>query len=83
MPGLVRARGARGLRVFGKLWKEESVSIRNYIPSWSVLHQIAGKDKLGLGKAAQSSHQANLTPRTAEADEVLKSIYPYCAVGCG
>jgi formate dehydrogenase major subunit len=47
------------------------------------LHQIAGKDKLGLGKAAQSSHQANLTPRTAEADEVVKSICPYCAVGCG
>jgi formate dehydrogenase major subunit len=47
------------------------------------LHQIAGKDRLGLGKAAQSSHQANLTPRTAEADEVVKSICPYCAVGCG
>lgn len=59
------------------------MSIRNFIPSWSVLRQIAGKDKLGLGKAAQSSHQANLTPRTAEADEVVKSVCPYCAVGCG
>ena len=50
------------------------MGISNFIPAWSVLHQIAGKDRLGLGKAAQSSHQANLTPRTAEADEVVKSI---------
>ena len=59
------------------------MSTRYFIPSWSVLRQITGKDKLALGKAAQSSHQANLTPRTAQADEVVKSICPYCAVGCG
>ena len=59
------------------------MSTRNFFPSWSVLRQIAGKDKLALGKAAQSSHQANLTPRTAQADEVVKSVCPYCAVGCG
>jgi formate dehydrogenase major subunit len=59
------------------------VSTRNFIPSWSVLRQIAGKDKLALGKAAQSSRQANLTPRTAQADAVVKSVCPYCAVGCG
>ena len=47
------------------------------------MRQIAGKDKLGLGKAAQSSRQANLTPRTAQADAVVKSVCPYCAVGCG
>jgi formate dehydrogenase major subunit len=47
------------------------------------LRQIGTKDRLGLGKAAQSSHQANLRPRTAQADEVVKSICPYCAVGCG
>ncbi len=59
------------------------MSTRNFIPSWSVLRQIAGKDKLALGKAAQSSRQANLTPRTAQADAVVKSVCPYCAVGCG
>jgi formate dehydrogenase major subunit len=59
------------------------VSTRNFIPSWSVLRQIVGKDKLGLGNAAQSSRQANLTPRTAQADAVVKSVCPYCAVGCG
>ncbi len=59
------------------------MGIRNFIPSWSVVRQIAGKDKLALGKAAQSSHQANLTPRTAQANQVVKSVCPYCAVGCG
>ncbi len=59
------------------------MSIRDFIPAWSVLRQVTGKDKLALGKAAQSTQQANLTPRTAQADAVVKSICPYCAVGCG
>jgi len=63
--------------------KEENLGVRNFVPSWSVVRQITGKDKLGLGKAAQSPHQANLTPRTAQADKAVKSICPYCAVGCG
>ena len=62
--------------------EEEGLSIRDFVPAWSLLRQIRGKDKLGLGKAAQSSHQANLVPRTRPA-EVTKSICPYCAVGCG
>ena len=67
-----------------RCWREEkSLSIRNLIPAWPVVRQLAGKDKLGLGKAAQSSQQANLMPRTAEADKVTKSICPYCGVGCG
>jgi formate dehydrogenase major subunit len=59
------------------------LGIRELIPAWSVVRQVAGKDHLGLGKAAQSSRQADLKPRTAEADEVVRSICPYCAVGCG
>lgn len=59
------------------------MGIRNFIPAWSVVRQLRGNDRLGLGKAAQSSHQAELTPRTETADEVVKSICPYCAVGCG
>ena len=55
----------------------------NLIPAWSVVRQLTGEDRLGLGKAAQSSRQANLTPRTAHADKVAKSICPYCGVGCG
>ncbi len=59
------------------------MGIRNFIPAWSVVRQLRGKDRLGLGEAAQSSHQAELKPRTAEADKVVKSVCPYCAVGCG
>ena len=35
------------------------------------------------GAAAESKHSATLTPRTATADRVAKSVCPYCAVGCG
>jgi formate dehydrogenase major subunit len=59
------------------------MGIGDFITSWSAIRQLTGKDRLGLGKAAQSSRQAELTPRTAQADEVVKSICPYCAVGCG
>src|SRR3954463_16611136 len=41
------------------------------------------RDPLGLGSAAQSKRSRELTPRTATADRVVKSICPYCAVGCG
>jgi formate dehydrogenase major subunit len=63
--------------------KGGEVSIRDFIPAWSVVRQLRGGDRLGLGEAAQSPRQANLVPRTKEADEVVKSICPYCAVGCG
>jgi len=59
------------------------MAIGDFITSWSAIRQLTGKDRLGLGKAAQSSRQAELTPRTAQADEVVKSICPYCGVGCG
>jgi formate dehydrogenase major subunit len=48
-----------------------------------VLRQVTGPDRLGLGSAAQSPASADLVPRTATADKVVKSICPYCAVGCG
>jgi formate dehydrogenase major subunit len=46
------------------------------------LRQV-GSDPLALGRAAQSKRSRRLTPRTAEADRVVQSICPYCAVGCG
>src|SRR4051812_14186168 len=48
----------------------------------SFLHQLRG-DPLGLGRAARSKRSEQLTPRTATADRVVRSICPYCAVGCG
>jgi formate dehydrogenase major subunit len=41
------------------------------------------RDPLGLGLAARSRRSERLRPRTATADRVVKSICPYCAVGCG
>ena len=53
-----------------------------WISSWPVYRQLAGADRLGRGKAAQSGRSARLTPRTQTADRVVDSICPYCAVGC-
>jgi formate dehydrogenase major subunit len=41
------------------------------------------RDPWGLGWAARSRRSAGLEPRTATADRVVKSVCPYCAVGCG
>jgi formate dehydrogenase major subunit len=41
------------------------------------------KDREGLAAAAKSKRSDRLTPRTASADRVVKSVCPYCAVGCG
>jgi formate dehydrogenase major subunit len=41
------------------------------------------RDPLGLARAARSRRSATLEPRTRTADRVVKSICPYCAVGCG
>jgi formate dehydrogenase major subunit len=35
------------------------------------------------GEAAFSRRTIDLTPRTKTADRVVKSVCPYCAVGCG
>jgi formate dehydrogenase major subunit len=51
--------------------------------SWPVARQLTGPDKLGLRTAAQSDRSATLEARTETADRVVKSVCPYCAVGCG
>ena len=50
---------------------------------WPVLRQARGPDRLGRGAAVKSARSARLQPRLATADKVVKSICPYCAVGCG
>ena len=52
-----------------------------WIGSWPVYRQLTGTDRRGLGAAAKSSHHR--AARTATADSVVKSVCPYCAVGCG
>ncbi|WP_435218239.1 formate dehydrogenase [Streptomyces sp. bgisy034] len=50
---------------------------------WPVYRQFTGADPLGRGRAATSPRTESLSPRTASADRVVKSVCPYCAVGCG
>jgi formate dehydrogenase major subunit len=59
------------------------VSAREWIESWPVYRQLTGQDPLGKASAAQSDHSRSLRARTATADRVVKSVCPYCAVGCG
>jgi len=54
--------------------------VPGFVPPF--LRQLSG-DRLGLGPAAQSRDTRRLRARTATADRVVKSICPYCAVGCG
>ncbi len=56
---------------------------RTFIESWPVYRQLTGTDPLGRGSAAKSAASDSLRPRTQDADRVVRSICPYCAVGCG
>jgi formate dehydrogenase major subunit len=59
------------------------MGVRTWIEGWPVYRQLTGTDPTGRAEAAQSKRSAHLAPRTAEADKVVKSVCPYCAVGCG
>ena len=54
---------------------------RSWIGSWPVYRQLTGTDPRGLGVAAKSDRPH--VARTSTADQVVKSVCPYCAVGCG
>ena len=56
---------------------------RSWIGAWPVYRQLTGADRGGLGAAAKSGRTAKLQARTSTADRVVKSVCPYCAVGCG
>ncbi len=57
--------------------------IRRLLGSWPVSKQFRAGDRLGRGTAVESTSSRSLRPRTADADTVVKSVCPYCAVGCG
>ncbi len=56
---------------------------RRWIEEWPVFRQLTGPDRTGRGAAIKSRHSHERKPRIATADKVVKSICPYCAVGCG
>ena len=53
------------------------------IARWPVYRQVTGPDRLGRGEAVKSSGSEGLTARSRFAQKVVKSVCPYCAVGCG
>jgi formate dehydrogenase major subunit len=57
------------------------VGLAKKLLQWPVLRQAADGDPLGRGISARGHH--DWTPRTSTADRVVRSVCPYCAVGCG
>jgi formate dehydrogenase major subunit len=55
---------------------------RSLLSTWPVWRQLTGEDRLGRGSAVKSGATQDLRARTASADRVVKSVCPYCAVGC-
>jgi formate dehydrogenase major subunit len=53
------------------------------VASWPALRQLREGDRLGLGPAVRSPRSQALRARVDDADHVVESICPYCAVGCG
>jgi formate dehydrogenase major subunit len=57
--------------------------IKDMQPRWPIWTQLKERDFKALGTTARSARSETLAPRTRSADKVVKSICPYCAVGCG
>ena len=68
---------ARRARPSGKLSR-----VKTWLDAWPVYRQLTGNDPLGRGKAARSKATEAVVSRTATADRIVKSVCPYCAVGC-
>src|ERR1700756_3802455 len=52
------------------------------ITNWPVLRQLQSGDPHALGHNTMSERTRHLEARTRHADRVVKSVCPYCAVGC-
>jgi formate dehydrogenase major subunit len=59
------------------------MGVRTWIEAWPAYRQLSAADPLGRGAAAKSKATSGRAPRTRTADKVVKSVCPYCAVGCG
>jgi len=49
---------------------------------WPLVRQLTQGDPLGLGRSVRSRRSESLRARIDEADSIVASICPYCAVGC-
>jgi formate dehydrogenase major subunit len=59
------------------------MALQDLIASWPLLRQLREGDPSARGPAVRSPRSRRLTPRIDEAEHVVQSICPYCAVGCG
>ena len=59
------------------------MGVRTWLGEWPLFRQATGSDPLGRGAAVEGPRTKALGSRTDGADEVVKSVCPYCAVGCG
>jgi formate dehydrogenase major subunit len=50
---------------------------------WPVIKQAVRKDASAFGDTSYTKRTIELHPRTADADRTVRSVCPYCAVGCG
>jgi formate dehydrogenase major subunit len=50
---------------------------------WPAIRQVRTGDVHADGETSYSKRTIELRPRTEHADRVVKSVCPYCAVGCG
>jgi formate dehydrogenase major subunit len=50
--------------------------------NWPLIRQMKNQDALGLGESAASPRSESLQARTKDAEKVVSSVCPYCAVGC-
>jgi formate dehydrogenase major subunit len=54
------------------------------LANWPVIRQITTGDRMGLSHTSVGSPRSqSWRPRTEQADKVVGSVCPYCAVGCG
>src|SRR5204862_8232376 len=59
------------------------MELAKLLSSWPGVRQLRDGGPFGLGPAVRSPRTDSLVPRTDEADHVVQSVCPYCAVGCG
>ena len=59
------------------------MGVRTWIEAWPAYRQLTGTDPLGRGTSARSRHTDEVRARTVDADRVVSSVCPFCAVGCG
>ena len=59
------------------------MTLQRKLLQWPVVRQLAGPDHTGRGAAVESPRTRERVARTETADRVVRSVCPFCAVGCG